>query len=97
MTELEKWEAVNACENHEELSEIISKFADGDGRIKGKTRGFNAKKMSEFCLDFNNLPTPNLLTRNYGIRQQALYIQHYEALEIKIQIRPYLIDRKAAE
>lgn len=79
MTELEKYEAVNKCTSLEELSNVILSFADESGIIQGRTRGFNAGKMAEHCKLFSTLPK-NVLTREYGIRQQAMYIEYYHSL-----------------
>lgn len=78
MTELEKYEAVNKCETLEELGSLILKFADENGMIKGRIKDFNAEKMVEGLKAFiNDEAVPNVLTRNYGIRQQAMYIKYY--------------------
>lgn len=76
MTELEKYEAVNKCESFEELAKVIESFADENGEIQGRTRKFNAEKMSWFCRNFT-MGQPELLTREFGIRQQAMYISYY--------------------
>lgn len=44
---LENYELINHCETVNELEEAILKLADKDGAIKGRTREFDAKKMSE--------------------------------------------------
>jgi len=76
MDEVEKYQKVNQCETLEELALVIESFADINGEIKGRVRYFNASKMANHCRDFN--PTiPELLTREFGIRQQAMYIAHY--------------------
>ena len=76
MTELEKYEAVNKCETFQELADVIMSFADEDGYIAGRNKQFDAKLMAGRCLHFNN-SAPNNLTRQWGIRQQAFYIQYY--------------------
>ena len=76
MTELEKYLKVNKCESLRELSEVIKSFADENGIIKGRVHEFNAEKMADHCLNFEIFP-PNVLTREYGIRQQAMYLLHY--------------------
>lgn len=79
--ELARYDAVNECETIEELQEVILSFADERGEIKGRTRYFNAQKMADFALKYyedesdNEVYPPNLLTRNWGIRQQAMYIK----------------------
>lgn len=79
MTDLEKYEAVNACETLGSLAQVILSFADENGMIQGRTRQFNAKKMADYAKRYDVLVTiqPNVLTREFGIRQQAMYITHY--------------------
>lgn len=80
-TESSKYELVLTCETAEELAAAIHKISSG-GMIKGRSREFNAEKMASFVRGViaGTLPA-NILTRNYGIRQQALYIQRCEAAE----------------
>lgn len=75
MTELEKYEAVNKCETFQELADVIKSFGK-DGIIQGRSKQFNSELMAERCLNFN-VSSPNNLTRQWGIRQQAFYIQYY--------------------
>lgn len=82
MTEEQKYKKVNACESLEELANIIESFSDEHGFIQGKSMFFDAKKMAEKCRNYS-LQNPNVLTRNYGIRQQAIYILFYESLKVK--------------
>ena len=79
--ELSIWIKVNSCETAEELSEVILSLADEDGAIQGRDRKFPADRMAEAVSEVvkGNL-MPNVLTREYGIRQQALYIRYYENL-----------------
>ena len=76
MNDLEKYEKVNKCETFEELAKTIESFADNLGYIQGRSRKFNAKKMANYCRNFSWF-APNLLTREFGIRQQAMYISYY--------------------
>lgn len=76
MPELEFFQKVNATDSLSELSDVILQIADENGMIQGRTRKFEAKKMAEYCRDFKNY-SPNVLTREYGIRQQALYLSYY--------------------
>jgi len=78
MTELEKYKAVNKCETFEELANVIESFADEDGTIQGRVNKFDATKMAKLCRDYPNYPR-NVLTREFGIRQQAMYIQYYNS------------------
>jgi hypothetical protein len=81
MHELEIYKAVNICETLEELSEVILEIGNSQvipfmqGRIQGRYKDYKTSRMSYGCL---NQGQPGfdltLLTRNYGIRQQALYI-----------------------
>jgi hypothetical protein len=73
----EKWESVNQAETFDQLSEAILKLADKNGEIQGRRRLFNAIEMADYCKRFRELNDPNLLTREYGIRQQAMYINYY--------------------
>jgi hypothetical protein len=78
MTELEKWQAVNKCETQTELANLISKFADEEGMIQGRTRKFDADKMITGLHYFmNNQTIANVLTREFGIRQQAIYLKTF--------------------
>jgi len=78
MTELEKWQLVNQCETLLELEDAIAKFADSEGMIQGRQRKFDAGKMiiglNYFMTD--EMPA-NVLTREYGIRQQAIYLKTF--------------------
>jgi hypothetical protein len=78
MTELQKWQAVNQCETQTELADLISKFADSEGMVQGRERKFEASKMiiglSFFMTD--EMPA-NVLTREFGIRQQAIYLRTF--------------------
>lgn len=78
MNELEKYEAVNKSKNLKELADVIRSFAI-DGMIQGRTRRFDAEKMAEHCESYN-LRKHNILTREYGIRQQAMMLLFYETL-----------------
>jgi hypothetical protein len=76
MTELQKYKLVNQCETPLELENAIAKFADSEGLIQGRQRKFDAGKMiiglNYFFTD--EMPA-NVLTREYGIRQQAIYLK----------------------
>jgi len=78
MAELEKWQLVNQCETQAQLSDVITKFADPEGMIQGRQRKFDAGKMiiglNYFMTD--EMPA-NVLTREYGIRQQAIYLKTF--------------------
>lgn len=78
MTELEKYELVNNCEYPKELEEAIITIGSDINIIHGKTRAFDSVKMASYVegVIFNQF-NPALLTRSYGIRQQALYLKYY--------------------
>lgn len=73
---LKIYDRVNSCETFEGLANIIRSLADEDGMIQGRTKKFNAEQMAEACMNFHHF-RPNVLTREFGIRQQAMYINHY--------------------
>lgn len=77
MEELEKFQLVNKCSTIEELAEAIRTIANGPV-ISGKTDVFDSEKMASRVKGVveNNI-SPNVLTRMYGIRQQALYLRYY--------------------
>ncbi len=78
MTELEKFQLINQCETVEELADAILKISGGI-EIKGRFISFDAEKMSKRVAQVVNEDLiPNVLTRQYGIRQQALYIKFYQ-------------------
>jgi hypothetical protein len=80
--ELKKWIKINECETAEDLANAILSIADEEGEIQGRKKKFKAKKLAIFVegVIVGVIP-PNLLTREYGIRQQALYIKESERLE----------------
>ena len=78
MTELEKWQSVNLCETQLQLACAIKNFADADGMIQGRDRKFEANKMIIGLKYFFTDEMPaNVLTREYGIRQQAIYLKTF--------------------
>lgn len=78
MTELEKWQLVNQCETQSQLEDVINKLADSEGMIHGRERNFDASKMIfGLKLFFEDGFAVNVLTRNYGIRQQAIYLKTF--------------------
>ena len=74
MTDLDRFKLVNRCEDLEQLAAAIIIIADGFSNIQGRLRTFNARLMAENCLHFD-LNNVNVLTRSFGIRQQAIYIK----------------------
>lgn len=81
MNKIQKYEAVNKCKTLDELAEVIISFADEDGFIDGLTEKFIAKRMAKYCLEFS-IDKHNLLTRNFGIRQQAIMLNYYKMIGI---------------
>ena len=83
MTKLEKYELVNQAETEKELADAILKLASPKtGKIKGRAKDHDAKRMVERLSWFmkGQFP-PNGMTREFGIRQQAMYIKYYQDLE----------------
>lgn len=78
MTKLQKWQAVNQCETPLELRALIIQFADKNGMIQGRTRRFHAAEMT-LGLDWfmEGKMYANVLTREFGIRQQAIYLKTF--------------------
>lgn len=76
MERIEIYDKVNACETLVELSKVILELSDEDGNIQGRTKKFNAERMADHCRNFSMFE-PNVLTREFGIRQQAMYIAYY--------------------
>jgi hypothetical protein len=81
MTELEKYEAVNKTETVEELQNVILSLADEQGMVMGRTRPFHAAQQAKNLEIVMEGYPANLLTRSYGIRQQALYIAYYKSID----------------
>jgi len=79
MDDLQKYLLVNSSETLEDLAETIMNISTND-IIEGRTRNFSAEDMAAHCQNFRP-QTPEFLTRNYGIRQQAMMINHYMKLE----------------
>ena len=77
MSELEKFQRVNKAETILELQQCILDFAV-NGQIQGRTRLFDAQKMSNnLKLYFSNNAPPEVITREFGLRQQAMYLKYY--------------------
>jgi len=76
MTDLEKWQKVNECESALGLALLINLFADEEGMIQGRERKFNVSRMAIALQFFMEDEAPsNVLTREFGIRQQAIYLK----------------------
>lgn len=79
----EKWQLINATETYEELASVIMIIAeDGVIRSNRQDKTFDAARQARNAhLVINEGYFPNILTRAFGIRQQALYIRYYEQKE----------------
>lgn len=76
MTDLQKWQAVNQCENEKSLHNLVIEFADEEGMIQGRERKFSATEMAHRIHDvLHNDYSNTYLTREFGIRQQAVYLK----------------------
>jgi serine/threonine protein kinase len=79
MTELETWQLVNQAETRQTLAFIINKLADPEGMIQGRSKKFDASKMIIGLNLFMEDTIPaNVLTREFGIRQQAIYLKTFK-------------------
>jgi hypothetical protein len=80
MTDLQKWEAVNQCKTAKELETLIlENFSDGEGKIQGRSKKFDtAEMLVGLTMFMKNQMHPNILTREFGIRQQAIYLKSIE-------------------
>jgi hypothetical protein len=78
MTTSEKFELVHKCETAEDLHSAVLHCAE-NGIIQGRNRDFKASRMADNVFHaIEGLIPFTKLTRNYGIRQQAIYIAYYE-------------------
>jgi len=78
MTREQIYDFINSCESTLGLKNIILELADEDGMIQGRSRKFNAKKMVVgLDMYMKDEAPPNVITREFGLRQQAMYIKYY--------------------
>lgn len=76
--ELIIFKQVNGAETLQELADVIRSLADEQGLIQGRTRKFEAERMAYACEQFSSgYIAANALTREFGIRQQAMYIDYF--------------------
>ena len=82
MTRLEKYEKINKCMTRQELIDAIQIIAeDNDGLIHGRTRQFSAIVMALNAeAYFQGEMRMEVMTREYGIRQQALMVEMYDPI-----------------
>lgn len=73
MNDLEIYEAVNGASSLKELADIIRKLGGEHGIIEGRSSSFDSEAMADYCEDFFD-HSDNVLTRKYGIRQQAIML-----------------------
>jgi len=80
MNDLDKFNKVNNCESIDELCDTIISFADAQGMIQGRTKRFVAQEMANYCKTYwmNSHNQPRFMTREFGIRQQAMYLKYSE-------------------
>jgi len=76
MTEVEKYNLINSSETEIELATNVELIADTEGYIKGRLRFINASVQAlQVGLYLNGNAAATVLTRSYGIRQQAIYLR----------------------
>lgn len=99
MTDLEKYQTVNACETVEALEAAILSFTDPEtGRIQGRIKTFDGATMASRVRPIvEGDGWPNNLTREFGIRQQALYLRYYYDFRRTILDFEKLIDNPTSE
>lgn len=80
MTDLEKYEKVNKCETYEEFYEALKALSDENGEIQGRRQKFNVERMIQNAkYYFADASYPNVITREFGLRQQAMYLKYYNS------------------
>lgn len=90
MTELEKYQLINKCETVEQLAGAMQDIAE-DGYIKGRVKSFKVDDMINGLKLFIEDKAPqNVLTREYGIRQQAMYIKSWKDKPLVRGLQKYL-------
>lgn len=69
---------IQTCETLQELASSIIYLGNcnlqNPGMIQGREKSFSSVIMAKACLALNEHKEFRYLTRNYGIRQQAIYI-----------------------
>ena len=78
LTELHKYQMVNAASTLEELANVVERIGDENGVIMGRSFPINAIELAHKVRNYNPY-YPNVLTRSYGIRQQAMMLHYYES------------------
>lgn len=81
MEDISKYKLINSCENFSELAIAIPQLGNVNNEIKGKNRYFSVENQLKGLELIRNNPDElyylSGLTRNYGIRQQAIYLLRY--------------------
>lgn len=72
--------AINMAETIDQVYEVMRIIANEDGLIAGRHRNFNVEKMIANIGKYmtGEITTPNIATREFGIRQQMMYIKYCE-------------------
>lgn len=76
------YQLVNASETAKDLKNAINEIGISYGYIPGQNKILDTESQKA-CVDrviHQNAPY-NLLTRSFGIRQQAMYIKYYNMIE----------------
>lgn len=83
ISEEARWELVNLAETQESLAVAMMAIAEeGVIRSNRQDKTFDVEKqIRNLHLVIEVGLFPNILTRAYGIRQQAIYIRYYEQRE----------------
>jgi len=69
-----RYEKVNKTNTLVELSEVVLSFGDEDGMIEGNNGLMTTAQGMATATELFLLVPPNVLTRRWGIRQQALML-----------------------
>lgn len=73
---------INRSESKEDLLRNLKEYADEDGFIKGVSKKLSLDKLTRGIEGyFDGTLNPNYITRELGLRQQAMYIKYYEDLD----------------
>lgn len=73
MSELEKWKLVNSCQSQADLRAALETI--GNVEISGGRGAYDMVERLDKVM--NGSGALNLLTRNYGIRQQYAYLVNW--------------------
>ncbi len=80
-TELSKWEKVNQSETIDQFYDVLLELSE-NGIIQGRTRSFSVNTMisqaKQYYDDPHNSINPRGVTREYGLRQQLMYLKFYK-------------------